>query len=121
MESHLKGIVTCTSLMTTREGFDDAVRLAKANPKLGIGLHLDLDSFFEVEHGVGRLIAYKDPSLPLQAIAQETEGQILKSLSTGITIQHVDCHHHSHFRPELFPTIAAWTPKHNIKAIPSFP
>ncbi len=48
IEAHQKGIVTTTSLMTTREGFDEAVQLARANPRLGIGLHLDLDSFFEV-------------------------------------------------------------------------
>ncbi len=47
IEGHQKGIITSASLMTGREGFDEAVRLAKANPRLGIGLHLDLDSFFE--------------------------------------------------------------------------
>jgi len=57
IQAHQKGIVTSASLMTDREGFDEAVQLAKANPRLGIGLHLDLDSFFQVEHGVGRLIA----------------------------------------------------------------
>src|SRR5690348_5585489 len=84
IEAHQQGIVTSASLMTDREGFDDAVRLAKSNPNLGIGLHLDLDSFFEVEHGVGRLKSYKDPSLPLDAIAKETERQLKKALSTGL-------------------------------------
>jgi len=120
IEAHQKGIVTSASLMTDREGFDEGVRLAKANPKLGIGLHLDLDSFFEVEHGVGRLIGYKDPSLPLEAIAKETERQIQKILATGLPIHHVDGHHHSHLRPELFATIAALTAKHKIKVIRYF-
>src|SRR6202142_4058846 len=84
IEGHQKGIVTSASLMTGREGFDEAVKLAKANPKLGIGLHLDLDSFFQVEHGVGRLVAYKDPALPLEAIAKETEAQIKKAQATGL-------------------------------------
>ena len=57
IEGHQTGVVTSASLMTEREGFDEAVRLAKAHPRLGIGLHLDLDAFFQVEHGVGRGIA----------------------------------------------------------------
>ena len=120
IEAHQKGIVTSASLMTDREGFDEAVRLAKANPKLGIGLHLDLDSFFQVEHGVGRLIGYKDPSLPLEAIAKEAERQIQKILATGLPIHHVDGHHHSHLRPELIATVAALTVKYKIKVIRYF-
>src|SRR5476649_2492365 len=86
IEAHQNGIVTSASLMTDRDAFDEAVQLAEANPRLGIGLHLDLDSFFEVQHGTGRLVAYKDPSLPLSAIAQETERQLQKILATGLPV-----------------------------------
>jgi hypothetical protein len=120
IEGHQKGIVTSASLMTDREGFEEAVRLAKANPRLGIGLHLDLDSFFQVEHGVGRLVAYKDPTVPLDAIVKETESQIKKALGTGLPIQHLDGHHHAHLRPELFATIAALAAKYKIKVIRYF-
>jgi hypothetical protein len=120
IEAHQKGIVTSASLMTTREGFEEGVRLAKANPRLGIGLHLDLDSFFNVEHGVGRLLSYKDPSVPLDAIVKETESQIRKAQSTGLSIGHLDGHHHSHLRPEIIATIAALTAKHKIPVIRYF-
>ncbi|MCX8107766.1 MAG: ChbG/HpnK family deacetylase, partial [Verrucomicrobiae bacterium] len=40
--AHRRGIVTCASLMVTGEAFDQAVRIAKANPDLGVGLHLTL-------------------------------------------------------------------------------
>ena len=120
LEAHQQGIVTSTSLMTEREGFDEAVRMAKANPKLGIGLHLDLDSFFQVQHGTGRLVAYKDASLPLSAIAQETERQIRKVLDTGLPIWHLDGHHHSHLRPEIVATVAALAAKHKIKVFRYF-
>jgi predicted glycoside hydrolase/deacetylase ChbG (UPF0249 family) len=120
IEAHQKGIVNSTSLMTTREGFDEALRLARENPKLGIGLHLDLDDFFEVEHGVGRLIRYKDAGLPLSAIAEATEAQLKKILQTGLPIDHLDGHHHSHLRPELFATIAALAAKYKIKVIRYF-
>src|SRR5262245_1021085 len=100
--------------MTNREGFEEAVRLAKANPTLGIGLHLDLDHFFEVQHGVGRLLSYKDSTLPMAVIVKETEEQIQKVLATGLPIGHLDGHHHVHLRPELFAAIAALTAKHKI-------
>ncbi len=120
IEGHQRGIVTSASLMTRRDAMDEAVRLAKANPKLGIGLHLDLDHFFEVEHGVGRLLKYKDAALPLQAIAKETEDQIQRVLATGLPITHVDGHHHVHLRPELFAMVAALTAKYKIRVIRHF-
>ncbi len=120
IEGHQKGIITSASLMTGREGFEEAVKLAKANPKLGVGLHLDLDSFFNVQHGVGRLLSYKDPQLPLEAIVKETELQIQKAQSAGIRLQHLDGHHHAHLRPELIATIAAITAKHKIPVIRYF-
>lgn len=120
IEGHQKGIVTSASLMTQREGFDEAVRLAKANPKLGIGLHLDLDSFFEVQHGAGRLLRYKDPSVPLTAIIKETESQLQKILAIGLPVRHLDGHHHVHLRPELFSTVAALTAKYKIPVIRYF-
>jgi predicted glycoside hydrolase/deacetylase ChbG (UPF0249 family) len=120
IEGHQKGIITSASLMTTREGFQEAVALARQNPKLGIGLHLDLDSFFEVQHGVGRLLGYKDANVPLGAVVQETEKQIQAILATGLKIGHLDGHHHSHLRPELFASIAALTAKYKIPVIRYF-
>jgi predicted glycoside hydrolase/deacetylase ChbG (UPF0249 family) len=120
VRAHQQGIVTSTSLMTDRDAFDEAVTLAKANPKLGIGLHLDLDSFFKVEHGVGRLLEYKDASLPMNAIVAETERQLKKILATGLPITHVDGHHHAHLRPELFASVAALTAKYKIPVLRYF-
>jgi predicted glycoside hydrolase/deacetylase ChbG (UPF0249 family) len=120
IEGHQKGIVTSASLMTRREGFDEAVQLARMNPGLGIGLHLDLDHFFEVQHGSGRLLRYKDAEIPLTAIADETESQLRKILQTGLPIGHLDGHHHVHLRPEIYATIAALTAKYKIKFIRYF-
>lgn len=120
IEAHQKGIVTSTSLMTRREALAEAVQLAKANPKLGIGLHLDLDHFFNVQHGVGRLLSYKDPALPMSAIVQETETQIQEAFATGLHITHLDGHHHAHLRPELFAAIVALTAKYKIPVIRYF-
>ena len=42
IRAHREGILTTASLMVNEPGFDEAVRLAKENPKLGVGLHLSL-------------------------------------------------------------------------------
>jgi predicted glycoside hydrolase/deacetylase ChbG (UPF0249 family) len=42
LEAHEKRIVTSTSLMANTPGFDDAVRLARSAPDLGVGFHFNL-------------------------------------------------------------------------------
>src|SRR5271170_6655410 len=42
IRAHRDGILTTASLMVNEPGFDEAVKLAKENPKLGVGLHLTL-------------------------------------------------------------------------------
>ena len=42
IRAHREGILTSASLMVNESGFDEAVRLAKENPRLGVGLHLTL-------------------------------------------------------------------------------
>jgi chitin disaccharide deacetylase len=42
VEAHRRGIVTSTSLMVDAPAFDEAVRLMRSVPGLGIGLHVDL-------------------------------------------------------------------------------
>ena len=42
VRAHREGMLTSASLMVNGEAFDDAVRLARQNSKLGVGLHLAL-------------------------------------------------------------------------------
>ncbi|HEY4984932.1 MAG TPA: ChbG/HpnK family deacetylase, partial [Verrucomicrobiae bacterium] len=42
IRAHRDGILTTASLMVNEPGLDEAVALAKQNPKLGVGLHLSL-------------------------------------------------------------------------------
>lgn len=117
IEAHENGMVTSASLMVTGAAFEEAVQRVRAYPRLGIGLHLDLDRFFHVQHGVGRLGGYKDSEAPLQAVVEETERQIKTLMHTGLPVDHLDSHHHSHLRPELLVTIAALASKYRIGVI----
>ena len=40
IKAHNDGILTSTSLMVTGDAFHEAVKLARENPSLGVGLHL---------------------------------------------------------------------------------
>src|SRR6201987_3103595 len=42
VEAHRQGILTATTLMASGAAFEDAVRLARENPTLDIGVHLVL-------------------------------------------------------------------------------
>src|SRR6059036_1537886 len=42
VRAHREGILTTASLMVNGEAFEEAVHLARQNPKLGVGLHLTL-------------------------------------------------------------------------------
>ena len=42
IRAHREGILTSASLMVNEPAFDEAVKLARENPKLGVGLHLTL-------------------------------------------------------------------------------
>src|SRR6266403_4871890 len=42
IRAHREGILTSASLMVNEPGFEEAVTLARENPRLGVGLHLTL-------------------------------------------------------------------------------
>ena len=42
VRAHRDGVLTTASLIVNEPGCDEAIKLAKANPKLGVGLHLVL-------------------------------------------------------------------------------
>lgn len=108
IESHLRGVLTSTTLMAQMPGFDHAVALAKAHPTLGIGIHLTLTCGEPVLAGhktlTGENGAFHGLSFYKQAdtVIDETEvydewkAQIEKILAAGIAPTHLDSHHHVH-------------------------
>src|SRR5271168_3244540 len=57
IRAHREGILTTASLMVNEPGFDEAVKLAQENPRLGVGLHVSL------LHGHSALPQEKIPGL----------------------------------------------------------
>lgn len=135
IKGYQEGLITSTSLMCSAEAFDDAVKLAKENSGLGIGIHLTLVG------GVKPLLASdKIPSLvdasgvfpenytvfikkffsgkvAKNEIKAELSAQIEKALETGLNITHVDSHQHLHVLPGITSIVIELCKKYGIKRI----
>lgn len=119
IRAHREGILTTASLMVGEPGFEEAVRLAKENPKLGVGLHLVL------LHGHAVLPPGKIPGLVnsrgefsnhpaatgmkyffrrglREQLRAEIHAQFEKFRATGLPLDHVNGHLHLHLHPVIF-------------------
>jgi len=119
IRAHREGVLTGASLMVNEAGFDEAVKLAKENPKLGVGLHLTLLM------GHSALPPEKIPGLvdsrghfsnnPVatgmkyffmrglrEQLRAEIHAQFEKFRATGLALDHVNGHLHLHLHPTIF-------------------
>lgn len=116
IRAHREGVLTSTSLMVNGDAFDEAVELARANPGLGVGLHLTLVSgqstlpckqipglvnpqgdFSDNAVAAGMRCFFKR-SLRSQLEA-EMRAQIEKFNATGLTMDHLNGHLNFHLHP----------------------
>jgi len=119
VRTYREGILTSASLMVNEPGFDEAVRLAKENPKLGIGLHLTLlhgHSTLPPEKILGLVNSRREFSnSPVgvgmkyffsrnlrESLQAEIHAQFVKFHSTGLPLDHVNGHLHLHLHPVIF-------------------
>jgi len=119
IRAHCEGILTTASLMVNESGFDEAVKLAKQNPKLGAGLHLTLlqgrstlppgkipglvnarGEFFNSPVGVGLNYFFKRNLR--EQLRSEIHAQFEKFHDTGLPLDHVNGHLHLHLHPVVF-------------------
>jgi chitin disaccharide deacetylase len=105
--AHQEGIVTSASLMVSGAAFESAVELARQNPRLDIGLHLDLTN-------KPFALAVRTNKLDLE---RRIRSQIEKAIATGLHITHLDGHKHVHVIPAVLKVIRAVTPEYGIRAI----
>lgn len=119
IRAHREGILTTASLMVNEPDCAAAVALAKANPQLGVGLHLTLLM------GRGALPPAQIPGLvnargefsnaPAAAGARyffrrglhaqlraEIHAQFARFRATGLPLDHVNGHLHMHLHPVVF-------------------
>ena len=119
LRAHREGILTTASLMVNEPAADQAARLARENPRLGVGLHLALVC------GAAALPPGRIPHLadergrfsdrPVAAgwryffggnckeeLRAEIEAQVAKFRATGLALDHLNGHLHLHLHPVVF-------------------
>lgn len=119
IRAHREGILTTASLMVNEPSCGEAVELAKANPRLGVGLHLTLlmgscalppgeisglvnerGEFSNDPVAVGmRYFFRRELREPLR---KEIHAQFARFRATGLTLDHVNGHLHMHLHPVVF-------------------
>ncbi len=119
IRAHREGILTTASLMVNEPGFDEAVKLAKENPRLGVGLHIALlhghstlpheaipglvnrcGEFSNSPIGVGMKYFFDDDLC--EQLRAEIRAQFEKFRTTGLPFDHVNGHLHLHLHPVIF-------------------
>lgn len=126
-----EGIVRSTSIMPVGKAYDDAVKLAKENPGLDIGIHLCLTQEKPVlaKNEIGSLLSndgnfFKTPTelivhylfcrTKLKEIQRELDAQIRKVLDSGIKVTHLDSHDHIHMFPPILNIVARLAKQYGI-------
>jgi predicted glycoside hydrolase/deacetylase ChbG (UPF0249 family) len=134
VEAHRKGLVTSTSLLANGRAFGSALQVARANPELGVGVHLNLSDgpstarVKEVRGLVNEagqlqaspenlLLRIAGRSLALEEVEREWSAQIQKVRDSGIAPTHLDGHKHVQMLPGLFEIAVRLAKKHGIRAI----
>lgn len=123
IEAHREGIVRSTTLMCNMEAVDHAIKLAKENPELGVGIHFVLTTGKPLTDGVESLVDNDGNFIKFEEIAEkgksediknELECQLNKFLSYGIKPTHIDTHHHVHRIEKVFEVIKEIAIKNNL-------
>ena len=119
--------------MPSADAYEEAVELAKANPQLGIGIHLTLVGGVKSvlpKEKVASLLDAEGRFLPdYVAFAKrfyaggvkgseleaELRAQIEKALASGLNITHIDSHQHTHVLPGMNGLVRKLCNEYNIK------
>jgi hopanoid biosynthesis associated protein HpnK len=132
--AHREGVLTSASLLVTGEAAGEALELARRNPELAVGLHLALcdarpalppDELPALTGRDGRLEA--DPAraglhwtisgAARRQLRREIVAQFDRFAATGLSLSHVDGHHHLHLHPAAFPLVAELAARHGARGV----
>ena len=133
-EAHCHGILTAASLMVSGAAASGAIAIAKANPRLRVGLHVvlvegkstlpasavpdlvDATGYFRTDMAASAARMFFFPSVRRQLEA-EVEAQFSAFASTGLRLDHVNTHKHFHLHPTIASAILKAGRKHGMRAM----
>lgn len=132
IKGHQEGFITSTSLMPSAPCWQEAVRLAKENPRLGIGVHLTLvggvpsvlpkeqvssllddDGLFLPDY-VAFAKRYYSGAVKQAELEAELRAQLERALESGVNITHIDSHQHTHVLPGINSLVLKLSNEYNI-------
>jgi len=134
-ELHSAGALTSATLMANGAAFDDAIRIAHAQPTLGLGCHIVLTDGIPISPPEtiptllgpdGRTFRRSLTDFFAAAllgriseadIAREALAQISRIQLQGIEITHLDTHKHTHILPRVARPLLAVAERTGIRAI----
>jgi len=134
VRAHKTGIVTSTTIMANGEAFEDAVELARENPRLGVGCHLavvggrpvsspsEVPSLLDVGGALPAtltqlMIKLARGTVPIDEIAREFRSQLERVARAGIRPTHLDTHKHSHTHPQVMRALARVAGEFGIRCV----
>jgi hopanoid biosynthesis associated protein HpnK len=132
--AHTQGILTCASLMVGASATADAIDRARRLPQLGVGLHLTLvDGAPTLPRESVRMLIGDDGRFPADPYRQgvrilcspaahsqaaaEIRAQLDAFRATGLTLDHVNAHHHFHLHPIVQRVLVRLAPEYGIRAV----
>ena len=134
IRAHRDGILTEASLMVNGQAFGEAVELARAHPRLSVGLHLMLvqghaaappasipllagpDGMFSNAPIWSGMRFFFTPGLRAQ-LRREITAQLDKFAATGLTLSHVDGHLTIHMHPSVTEILIDLAERYRIRAV----
>ena len=134
IRAHREGILTTASLMVTGNASDAAIKLARENPNLGVGIHLVLvrgKSILKPSEIIGLVNQrFEFEARPIRAgiryylskslhpfLRQEINSQFAEFRLSGLLLDHVNGHMHFHLHPTVFDMLKRDFKAWNIRAM----
>jgi hopanoid biosynthesis associated protein HpnK len=133
-QAHTNGVLTSATIMANMPAADEAVKMAKQLPNLGVGVHLNLlegrplskDNCIDCLLNAEGSFAFSPAKLSLlsvcrrkirNAIRAELAAQIQWVIDNGLKPTHLDSHKHIHSFPTIFPIVCDLARRFEIAAI----
>ncbi len=134
IQAHREGLLTTASLMVNEPACAEAVGLARAHPRLGVGLHLTLvcgrsalppdraPGLVNTRHAFGdsavlagwRYFFRRDLR---QALRDEIQAQFIRFHETGLVLDHVNGHLNLHVHPTVLGLLCERAGEHRLRAL----
>jgi hopanoid biosynthesis associated protein HpnK len=133
-QAHRQGVLTSATIMANMPAADEAVKIAKKLPKLGVGVHLNLtegpalskNAAVKVLVNSAGEFVYSLAAISIlstavhtvrRAIRTELSAQIRWVIDKGIQPTHLDSHKHIHCFPAIFTIVCELMRRFKIPAV----